>query len=486
MKRTPESSVSDPERNSTPRKWPLWFESDRSKSMRTHGGLRTELWSQRMSSELREKLKDPLYLPSKAEVMKIEDFTEYSHELGEHEILNKEYIQALARHIRFVARRIPRKEGEPFRVVEVGAGSGRLTYFLSKEFKRTDYGDMPSVEAIATTRAPKERASKDDVPDMPVLAPVEFLLANEAIEKYHPSLVIAAWPTLDDLDRLVANEPSVKELILIGLDEACHIRKDESGWPAIPGFSQRDLTDAERVQTSRMDRRQSARTESSTHLYQRIDAFPVKAKIERATLPNIPLPDFSPFGRDEHYRTVTHTFPFPERDDLTGIMEYDQFGDKTDDLVKVRLSAVDTYGTQALVFHAVIRRGDPHSTHRLVPEAGSDKRAYVFTTDVESEYRGQGLGHAGMQMMEQILRRIGIAQPSAQARWIELQTNVGSTAELVSELGFEPFPGCAGQADRVRTNGATSFENVPKEQQEVPFYKAIDPTVTFKSDSAPL
>ena len=487
MRPHPEAGPSQQEQERPPKKWPLWFESETTQAMREHGELRTELWSKRMDPALRERLKDPLYLPSRAEVARIEDATEYSNELGDHEILNHEYVRALAEHLQFVARRIPHGEGKPLRVVEVGAGSGRLSYFLNEELKRAAYGGPPAVEVIATTPAPGEPDPNRDIPDMPVLAPVEFLLANEAIERYKPDLVIASWPTLDDLDRLVVDAPSVKELILIGMAEACHIRAGEDGWTPISGFSGRPLTEAEHVQTSRMDRPRSGKTESSTFIYQRADTFPVQTTSERVTLPDIPLPDFSPFGDSEHYRTATHAFPFPGREsDLTAAVEYEQFPDNENGRLGVRLSATDAHGTRALIFHSVVRGADQYSEHQLVPESGSDTRACVFTSDVMPEFRGQGLGHAGMQLMEEMRRRIGDAQPSTRARWIEIRTQIGSTAELASRLGFEPFPGFEKSAARLRTNGATTLETVPNGQDEVPFYKKIDPTVAFTHGRASL
>ncbi|NBT37454.1 MAG: hypothetical protein EBT21_04960 [Actinobacteria bacterium] len=229
--------------------------------------------------------------------------------------------------------------------------------------------------------------------------------------------------------------------------------------------------------------------------------------------PLISLPDFSPFRKDEYYRTETRRFPFPGNDGLTGVVEYSQLSDRPD--INVRLSAETADGQQALVFNSKIRDIDRDwpLDQQLVPESGPGTHAIIFTRMVDEGFRGRGLGRTAVELLEETIRRIGDARPSGRARWLEVRTGLASTSSLVvdptwvkrwtednyeslrydqlgrlldrsahvaTNLGFVPAPGEERLAMDVLTNGATDLNDMPHGQGTVLFHKKLDTTVTFK------
>lgn len=168
--------------------------------------------------ELEALLRSPRYLPSREDVRRVcKTFTEirdgnYAHASIEQrefnarlaknagfEVLTKEFISALGEYL--VSR-----EGN--RILELGAGGGRLAYFLSKE-----------LEAQAPGRFEYHAVDNGewDIPDPYGI--VEKLRVEEALTQYDADLVLVSWmPPQTDWTKAIRQTQSVREYILIGED----------------------------------------------------------------------------------------------------------------------------------------------------------------------------------------------------------------------------------------------------------------------------
>ncbi len=175
-----------------------------------------------------EKLSDTRYLPARAELEVFFSEPEYWMRLltlrpGElvYEFWNREVVRELAMYLMERGYR---------NIVEVGAGDGRLSYFL-RPYLSTD------VTMVAT--------DTDGGFGYHGLFPVEKMRAREAILAYHPDAVIASWmPKNQDWTQDFRNELSVQEYILIGPAEHMHENHE--------GFSQTELSDITSLLVSRM------------------------------------------------------------------------------------------------------------------------------------------------------------------------------------------------------------------------------------------
>lgn len=181
--------------------------------------------------EIRERLKNPTYLPSREEVFKAfsvkkpEGVDEFEwrfsgegkkawlewHNFCEREgdpvfeLWTKEYIEAFSDYLIKRAEDLGGKKEKPILILEVGAGNGKLTHFLREQFEKKK---IENIKIIAT-----------DSGEWKIKAhfPVEILDYKEALKKYKPDIVISSWmPVYEDWTKDFRNCQSVKEYILIG------------------------------------------------------------------------------------------------------------------------------------------------------------------------------------------------------------------------------------------------------------------------------
>lgn len=130
---------------------------------------------------------------------------------GVYELFTDEYVTALANHLR----------GSKV-VLEVGAGSGRLSHLLRQKLSHR-------TQIIATDSGGwrKMRGLK------PVTYPVEQLPFDKALEKHKPDVVLASWmPMGHDWTEQFRLQPSVSEYVLIGEPGCCG--KTWESWGEFP------------------------------------------------------------------------------------------------------------------------------------------------------------------------------------------------------------------------------------------------------------
>jgi len=183
-------------------------------------------WEVGLPENLRKKLRGRKYLPSQAEVSKIpyKQRESYQEEFFDYEIWNREYIKILAKHL-----------GKGL-ILEVGAGTGRLSYFLQKE--------LPKSKIIATDISLKNR-----VAGIPLLK----MSMKQALQKFQPDILLCSWPD-EFFWKEIKYNIRAKKIILIGDTEDTPLAKDIKGkwqWLEIKGYKVKEFLVAQKVQTSR-------------------------------------------------------------------------------------------------------------------------------------------------------------------------------------------------------------------------------------------
>jgi hypothetical protein len=172
--------------------------------------------------EMREKLRDPSFLPSFKELARhLGAFRGYSrHDSGEwqkwndlvsdkeypiFEIWTKEYIHAFGSYLAQRVEELGGTEENPTVILEVGAGNGRLTHFLQEKMNELVPGKVKVV------------ASDSGDWKIPPAFPVENIPHDEAVTKHKPKIVIFSWmPYQEDYTADFRAAESVDEYILIG------------------------------------------------------------------------------------------------------------------------------------------------------------------------------------------------------------------------------------------------------------------------------
>lgn len=191
--------------------------------------------------ELR-KLKDPRYLPTRAEICQAFNIDEDA-DLGSYgyneivglsdkpwakfamgklggeervfEFFTQEYIDRLADNIIDSAHKFGASRENPLKVVELGAGNGKLSHFLQKMVEEKEPG---LITVIATDESDGEWQHGIDRVSLAV-EPLNYI---QALKKYHPDIVIVSWmPYEFDMTAAIRNA-HVKQYILIGeADNGC-------------------------------------------------------------------------------------------------------------------------------------------------------------------------------------------------------------------------------------------------------------------------
>ena len=139
------------------------------------------------------------------------DWNRYCRSIGVHFYPTSDYSSGLADYLKERCSEIVENvEGAP-RILEAGAGRGRLSFLLNKSFN--DLGLNVSILPVdnLSWRSPVGALSISDNIDV-----------IEALEHFKPNIVLTAWPPIIDYEkwyRAFRNAPSVLEHIFIGEPE---------------------------------------------------------------------------------------------------------------------------------------------------------------------------------------------------------------------------------------------------------------------------
>ncbi|KAH9256928.1 hypothetical protein BASA81_004749 [Batrachochytrium salamandrivorans] len=158
-------------------------------------------------------------------------FNLFCEQLGVFDLWQSEYVELLAQHLQMRGKR---------RVLEVGAGNGRLTNLLRLR--------LLECELIAT-----DSGGWRKMPGLLGGIEVKRLGFEKALEVYQPDIVLCSWmPMHEDWTKAFRKHPSVCEYVLIG-DPDCTGRGRET-WNNSPGFAKRELNALSARQVCRHDR----------------------------------------------------------------------------------------------------------------------------------------------------------------------------------------------------------------------------------------
>ncbi|MBI96316.1 hypothetical protein CL656_04150 [bacterium] len=162
-----------------------------------------------------KRLKNPRYLASVDEIKYAfensenpqQEWDAFIHRKKDiiYEFINKEYLNDLSNYL--VENY---KENKKIKILEVGAGNGKLTYHLRKlleeknpekfKIKATDLGEW----------------------EIETLYEVEKVDLEEAIKKHKPNVIICSWmPFKQDFTEIFRKYKNVQEYILIGDPDVC-------------------------------------------------------------------------------------------------------------------------------------------------------------------------------------------------------------------------------------------------------------------------
>lgn len=138
--------------------------------------------------ELREKLRDPSYLPTRQDISNAfkseglfsrawQNFC-FDKDNPIFEFLNEEHLSALGDYLSKRVEALGASEDSPVTILEVGVGNGRLSHFLQQKLEAKLPG---KVKVVATDSG--EWSLK-------TAFPVETIGHKEAIEKHKPKIVV--------------------------------------------------------------------------------------------------------------------------------------------------------------------------------------------------------------------------------------------------------------------------------------------------------
>ncbi len=172
------------------------------------------------------------------------------------ELYTEEYIKKLGEYIQQRAVAYGKGNGQ-LKVLEVGAGNGKLAHLLRKEIARKGLEGDISVIAVDSGKWEETHA----------IAPisginVERMDYNAALQEYMPGMVLCAWmPGGEDWSKAFRDTESVREYVLIGEPDGGASGSGETwgvSWESMPaqtigGFRRRDLPFLRKWQISRTD-----------------------------------------------------------------------------------------------------------------------------------------------------------------------------------------------------------------------------------------
>ena len=153
-------------------------------------------------------------------VVGLNAFNVYCERHGIFELFSREYIDALSDHL--IQSAVRNKSGAaamlgengdaPLRVLEVGAGSGKLSAYLQRALESK--GQLGSFDVHAT-----DSGTWRIKPEFAV----QKISYQRALAEFQPHVVLCSWmPSGDDWTAAFRSTPSVQEYILIGeVDDGC-------------------------------------------------------------------------------------------------------------------------------------------------------------------------------------------------------------------------------------------------------------------------
>ncbi|OGI65560.1 hypothetical protein A3A95_02800 [Candidatus Nomurabacteria bacterium RIFCSPLOWO2_01_FULL_39_18] len=196
--------------------------------------------------QIREKLEDPAYLPHLAEILTafapdrnkeiseeeelayIKLWQNYLNREGSpvYEFLSEEFLIALSNYLSQRIKTVYHgTKASPVVILEVAAGDGRLTHFLSQKLEKL-VGKCVKIISMDS--------GKDYVdPHVRITPkfPVERISQVDALVKYRPTIVICSWMPEDvDFTREFRHTSTVKEYVLIGEDDGGCCGKPWDTW----------------------------------------------------------------------------------------------------------------------------------------------------------------------------------------------------------------------------------------------------------------
>lgn len=158
------------------------------------------------------------------------------------EIWTQEYIEAFSNYLEDRINYFQSKYREEIVILEVGAGDGRLSYFLQGV---TNKSNIHGTKIIATNM---------DSSHFEIDAPFDNVInieASDALAKFSPTIVICSWMMHGvDWTPLFRQTQSVEEYILIGPEGPCGT---EETWEKFSGFSKIEHDNLKGLQLSRLD-----------------------------------------------------------------------------------------------------------------------------------------------------------------------------------------------------------------------------------------
>lgn len=202
--------------------------------------------------EVRQRLmNDPTFLPTRRQALRIlrhpsslDNIDDINIQRGRgevHEIFTQEYIDAFANYLITQAEQSKATLNDPYTVLEVAAGMGKLTYFLTQRLNNIRPG---LIRIISSDK-------KVDLKNNPFN--VEELDCKTALEKYpQAKLAICSWmPPGIDFSHFFRKQPNIDGYILIGTTDSSVCGEAWETWGDRDEKIAQELTGEESVQESR-------------------------------------------------------------------------------------------------------------------------------------------------------------------------------------------------------------------------------------------
>lgn len=207
----------------------------------------------------KQKLQDPSFLPSRSEIIQAfasaDDPSEawqtfVLREWDYFELLNRDYVEALGDYVATRVKSLKQEKDTPLTILEIGAGDGRLTHFLTAELEKHVPGQTRLIAV--------DNGEWNIAPAFPV----EQLDQRRALMKYKPTIVICSWmPPGTDWSADFRATSSVQEYTLIG--ESYSTGDNVKTWNLysseeiasyeVDGFIRVDLPYLDKLQICRID-----------------------------------------------------------------------------------------------------------------------------------------------------------------------------------------------------------------------------------------
>lgn len=166
---------------------------------------------------LKKQIENPHYLPTHEEFLKVfgdkKAVTDWlGFGFGKYEILTREFVEQFSQYLSSKIISHTNQNPTKCRIVEVGAGDGRLSEFLNRALQSQVEG---LYELIPTDSGDQDSWNVDLT--FPVIA-----LDNESALKLNPHIIICSWmPQTEDWTANFRRLANLKEYILIGDPSHC-------------------------------------------------------------------------------------------------------------------------------------------------------------------------------------------------------------------------------------------------------------------------